>query len=130
MIQGSRLLLDTEQVLFVKLPRHLGKTSRVLDKVILPPGGQVGCTALHIRSQEASPSPAAPEALAADYFKNWAWPLWDKEAWEQVKAAGSRSQALSPLTGGGRTAWGLSLYQSCSDGTELSLTPSHVHGTC
>lgn len=53
-----------------------------------------------------------------------AWPPWDLEAWEQVKAAGSCSQALSPLEG----EWPESLGPQpsptrWSDRTERALTP-------
>lgn len=118
------LLLDTEQILFKScLDPWVSPPVIMLDNVILPPSGQVSDTASHIWGQEASPFLAAPEALAADYFKKWAWPLWNGIAWEQVKAAGSRSQALSPLTGAWQRQPGaLGPYQYWSDRTQLLLT--------
>lgn len=77
----------------------------MLDNVTLPPSGQIGGTALPRWGQGASVLRPLG-TLAADYFKKWAWPLWDPEAWEPVKTAGFRSQALSPLWESGRDSLG------------------------
>ena len=72
-----------------------------LDDSILPPSGQ-GAGLAHYGVGRASSPLRHPKGLTADYFK-WPGTLWNTEAGEQMEAAGSHPQTLSPLTRG--VAW-------------------------
>lgn len=110
----------TQSRFCLQLPRHLGRTASGWDDGILPPGGQVSGTAPVSQGQEASPTPAAPGALAADYFKKWAWP----GPWGLGASESSWLLFSGPLTSPGewQDSLGPQPLPSWSDRTERSLT--------